>query len=131
MSRVLVVEDDSNLRNLVARVLSNCGYTVYVAAGGVEALAIAGNPHAVIDAVITDVVMAGMNGRELVEKLVESRPGIGSLLMSGYTDDDILRRGVLHGETAFLQKPFTPDQLARKVRAVLDRALVNSVILKV
>jgi two-component system, cell cycle sensor histidine kinase and response regulator CckA len=71
--------------------------------------------------------MPGMNGREILEKIVESRPGVGSLLMSGYTDDDVLRRGVLHGDTAFLQKPFTGDQLARKVRAVLDRAIVESV----
>jgi two-component system cell cycle sensor histidine kinase/response regulator CckA len=97
-----------------------------VAASGVEALAIPGDPTKSIDAVITDVVMPGMNGRELVEKLVEARPGIGFLFMSGYTDDDVLRRGVVHGETAFLQKPFTPDQLARKVRAVLDRATIDS-----
>jgi two-component system, cell cycle sensor histidine kinase and response regulator CckA len=119
---VLVVEDDLNLRGLAARVLRNCGYTVYVAGGGVEALTIALDPKTLIDAVVTDVVMPGMNGRELVEKLIESRPGIRSLLMSGYTDDDILRRGVFHGETAFLQKPFTPEQLARKVRGVLDRS---------
>ena len=124
---ILLVEDDSNLRYLVARVLRGCGYTIYVAASGIEALAIAGDPTKSIDAVITDVVMPGMNGRELVEKLVEARPGIGFLFMSGYTDDDVLRRGVLHGETAFLQKPFTPDQLARKVRAVLDRATIDSV----
>jgi two-component system, cell cycle sensor histidine kinase and response regulator CckA len=71
-----------------------------------------------------------MNGRQLIEKLLESHPGIGVLLMSGYTDDEVLRRGVLHGETAFLQKPFTPDQLLRKVRVVLDRALIASVALK-
>jgi PAS domain S-box-containing protein len=118
---LLVVEDDTNLRGLVERVLKNCGYTVYAADGGPEALAIARNPELVIDAVITDVVMPGMNGRQLVERLIESRPELGSLLMSGYTDDDVLRRGVLQGETAFLQKPFTPEQLARKVRAVLDR----------
>ena len=123
---ILLVEDDSNLRYLVARVLRGCGYTMYVASSGIEALAIAGDPTKLIDAVITDVVMPGMNGRELVEKLVETRPGIGFLFMSGYTDDDVLRRGVLHGETAFLQKPFTPDQLARKVRAVLDRATIDS-----
>jgi len=118
---LLVVEDDTSLRGLVERVLKNCGYTVYAADGGAEALAIARNPQLLIDAVITDVVMPGMNGRELVERLVKSRPDLGSLLMSGYTDDDVLRRGVLKGETAFLQKPFTPEQLARKVRAVLDR----------
>jgi two-component system cell cycle sensor histidine kinase/response regulator CckA len=119
---VLVVEDDANVRGLAARVLRKCGYTVYVAGGGSEALTIALDPETLIDAVVTDVVMPGMNGRELVEKLIESRPGMRSLLMSGYTDDDILRRGVLHGETAFLQKPFTPEQLARKLRGVLDRS---------
>jgi two-component system cell cycle sensor histidine kinase/response regulator CckA len=123
---ILLVEDDSNLRALVARVLKSRGYTVHVAASGVEALLIASDPAILLDAVITDVVMPGMNGRELVEKLLESRPEMGSLLMSGYTDDDVLRRGVLQGETAFLQKPFTPDQLARKVRAVLDRAIVDT-----
>ena len=123
---ILLVEDDSNLRALVARVLKSRGYTVHVAASGIEALVIASDPATLLDAVITDVVMPGMNGRELVEKLLESRPEMGSLLMSGYTDDDVLRRGVLQGETAFLQKPFTPDQLARKVRAVLDRAIVDT-----
>ena len=123
---VLLVEDDTNLRYLVARVLRGCGYTILVAASGAEALAIAGDPNKSIDAVITDVVMPGMNGRELVEKLVAARPGIGFLFMSGYTDDDVLRRGVLHGESAFLQKPFTPDQLARKVRGVIDRSTVGS-----
>jgi two-component system cell cycle sensor histidine kinase/response regulator CckA len=92
----------------------------------VEALAIASTPHTPIDAVLTDVVMPGMNGRELVEKLIELRPEIGILLMSGYTDDDVLRRGVLQGERAFIQKPFTGDQLARKVRAVLDRTTTVS-----
>jgi len=123
---ILLVEDDANLRALVARVLKGRGYTVHVASSGVEALLIASDPATVLDAVITDVVMPGINGRELVEQLIASRPDMGSLLMSGYTDDDVLRRGVLHGETAFLQKPFTPDQLARKVRAVLDRAIVDA-----
>ena len=123
---ILLVEDDSNLQALVARVLKSRGYQVYVADSGVQALVIASDQATLLDAVITDVVMPGMNGRELVEKLLESRPEMGSLLMSGYTDDDVLRRGVLHGETAFLQKPFTPDQLARKVRAVLDRAIVDT-----
>ncbi len=123
---ILLVEDDTNLRSLVARVLTRRGYTVHAAPSGVEALIIASDPAIVLDAVITDVVLPGINGRELVEKLMVSRPDIGYLLMSGYTDDDVLRRGVLHGETAFLQKPFTPDQLARKLRAVLDRATVDA-----
>jgi PAS domain S-box-containing protein len=124
---LLLVEDDTNLRSLVARVLMRCGYTVYVAAGGEQAVAIASDPEMVIDAVITDVVMPGMNGRELVEKLALLRPEMGALLMSGYTDDDVLRRGVLHGETTFLQKPFTPEQLAQKVREVLDRSILATV----
>jgi PAS domain S-box-containing protein len=123
---ILLVEDDSNLRALVARVLRSRGYTVHIADGGIEALVVASDPATLLDAVITDVVMPGMNGREVVEKLLESRPEMGSLLMSGYTDDDVLRRGVLHGETAFLQKPFTPDQLARKIRTVLDRATIDT-----
>jgi len=123
--KILLVEDDDNLRGLVARVLRKCGYSVIVAGGGLEALALVSDPKTQIDGVITDVVMPGMNGRELVDKLVESRPQIASLLMSGYTDDEVLRRGVLHGDMAFLQKPFTPDQLARKVRDVLDHAVVT------
>jgi PAS domain S-box-containing protein len=124
---ILLVEDDANLRSLVARVLMRSGYTVYVAGGGEEAVAIASDPEMVIDAVITDVVMPGMNGRELVEQLAILRPEMGALLMSGYTDDDVLRRGVLQGETTFLQKPFTPEQLARKVREVLDRSILSTV----
>jgi len=121
--KILLVEDDDNLRGLVARVLKKCGYSVIVAGGGLEALTLVSDPEIHIDGVITDVVMPGMNGRELVDKLIESRPHIASLLMSGYTDDEVLRRGVLHGDMAFLQKPFTPDQLARKVRDVLDHAI--------
>jgi len=65
--------------------------------------------------------MPEMNGRELVERLAAFRPDLKVLFMSGYTDDDVLRRGVLHGEAAFLQKPFTPEQLGRNIRDVLDR----------
>jgi two-component system, cell cycle sensor histidine kinase and response regulator CckA len=61
-----------------------------------------------------------MNGSHLVEKVLEARPGIRVLFMSGYTDDEVMRRGVIEGQTAFLQKPFTPDLLAHKVRGVLD-----------
>ncbi len=123
---ILLVEDDANLRSLVARVLSGRGYKVHVADTGVAGLAIASDPLIRIDAVITDVVMPGMNGRELIEKLLEANPGLGCLFMSGYTDDEILRRGVSRGEAAFLQKPFTPDQLAQSIRSVLDHTVVDT-----
>jgi two-component system cell cycle sensor histidine kinase/response regulator CckA len=117
---ILLVEDDPKLRVLAVRVLKKYGYEVLVADCGSEALAIASNPETLIDAVVTDVVMPGINGRQLVEKLLESRPALPALLMSGYADDEVLRRGVMQGDREFLQKPFTPEQLARKVRAVLD-----------
>jgi two-component system, cell cycle sensor histidine kinase and response regulator CckA len=117
---VLLVEDDANLRTLATRVLQRCGYTVLVAAGGAEALAIAADQRTRLDLVVSDVVMPDMNGREVVERLLDYRPGIAYLLMSGYTDDDVILEGTLHGEMPFLQKPFTPAQLAQKVRHVLE-----------
>ena len=76
-----------------------------------------------IHLVLTDVVMPGMGGRELVKQITSKRPGVKTLYMSGYTDDAIVRHGILHQEAVFLQKPFTPATLARKVRLVLDREL--------
>jgi two-component system cell cycle sensor histidine kinase/response regulator CckA len=118
---ILVVEDDSALRALSARVLEANGYTVLLARNGIEALAIASGHEGQIDMVATDVVMPKMNGRPLVEKLLEGRKGMRVLFMSGYTDDEVMRRGVIDGRTAFLQKPFTPGQFAKKVREVLDQ----------
>ena len=118
---VLIVEDDASLRALSARILEGNGYTVLLARNGLEALAIAGGHDGHIDLVASDVVMPKMNGRPLVEKLLESRPEMRVLFMSGYTDDEVMRRGVIDGRTAFLQKPFTPAQFAKKVRDVLDQ----------
>jgi two-component system cell cycle sensor histidine kinase/response regulator CckA len=118
---VLIVEDDASLRALSARILEGKGYTVLLARNGLEALAIAGGHDGIIDLVASDVVMPKMNGRPLVEKLLESRKGMSVLFMSGYTDDEVMRRGVIDGRTAFLQKPFTPAQFAKKVRDVLDQ----------
>jgi two-component system cell cycle sensor histidine kinase/response regulator CckA len=118
---VLIVEDDAALRALSARILEGNGYTVLLARNGLEALAIAAGHVGPIDLVATDVVMPKMNGRPLVEKLLETREHMGVLFMSGYTDDEVMRRGVIDGGTAFLQKPFTPAQFARKVRHVLDQ----------
>ena len=118
---VLIVEDDASLRALSARILEGNGYTVLLARNGLEALAIASGHSGHIDLVASDVVMPKMNGRPLVEKLLETRTEMSVLFMSGYTDDEVMRRGVIDGRTAFLQKPFTPAQFAKKVREVLDQ----------
>jgi CheY-like chemotaxis protein len=117
---VLLAEDDEAIRTLGARVLGALGYNVLVARTGGEALRIVAEHKGQIDLIATDVVMPEMNGSQLVERVLEARPGIRVLFMSGYTDDEVMRRGVIDGQTAFLQKPFTPDLLAHKVREVLD-----------
>jgi CheY-like chemotaxis protein len=117
---ILLAEDDEALRALGARVLGSLGYRVLVARTGKEALQIVADYTGSIDLIATDVVMPEMNGSQLVEKVLEARPDIRVLFMSGYTDDEVMRRGVIDGQTAFLQKPFTPDLLAFKVREVLD-----------
>jgi len=118
---VLIVEDDASLRALAARVLEASGYKVLLARNGVEALALCAGYDGRIDLVASDVVMPEMSGRPLVEKLAETRAETRVLFMSGYTDDDVMRRGVLDGRTAFIQKPFTATQFATKVRDVLDQ----------
>ena len=117
---VLLAEDDEAIRTLGSRVLGALGYNVLVARTGGEALRIVAEYAGRIDLIATDVVMPEMNGSQLVERVLEARPGIRVLFMSGYTDDEVVRRGVIEGQTAFLQKPFTPDLLAHKVREVLD-----------
>ena len=117
---VLLAEDDEAIRTLGARVLGTLGYNVLVARTGGEALRIVAEYKGKIDLIATDVVMPEMNGSQLVERVLEARPGIRVLFMSGYTDDEVMRRGVIDGQTAFLQKPFTPDLLAHRVREVLD-----------
>ena len=117
---VLLAEDDEALRALGARVLVALGYKVLVARTGSEALRIVADHQGPIDLIATDVVMPEMNGSQLVERVLEARPDIRVLFMSGYTDDEVMRRGVIDGQTAFLQKPFTPDLLAQKIREVLD-----------
>jgi len=118
---VLIVEDDASLRALAARVLEASGYKVLLARNGVEALALCAGYEGKIHLVASDVVMPEMSGRPLVEKLAETRAETKVLFMSGYTDDDVMRRGVLDGRAAFLQKPFTATQFATKVRDVLDQ----------
>jgi signal transduction histidine kinase len=117
---ILIVEDETAVRRMAARALAAQGYAILEAENGAEALEVlarGGNP---IDLVLTDVVMPLVNGRELGERLSVERPGLRVLFMSGYTDDDIVRRGLLRPGSPFLQKPFMPGDLSRKVREVLD-----------
>jgi CheY-like chemotaxis protein len=96
------------------------GYTVVVAAQGSDALTICADATRRIDLLVTDVIMSGMSGPELVERLASLRPGLKVLYISGYSRGDAMPRSRLHSGNAFLQKPFTGELLARKVREVLD-----------
>jgi CheY-like chemotaxis protein len=102
-------------------VLQSYGYQVLEARDGAEAQQIAQQNGHFLHLMLTDVVMPGISGLELARRLAPLRPKMKVLFMSGYTDDAIVRRGVLSPDAAFLQKPFTPDALARRVREVLDQ----------
>ncbi len=117
---VLVVEDEPPLRELAARVLAAAGYTVLQAGNGPEALALIARHDDPVHLVFTDVVMPGMNGRELVARLSVLRPAMRVLYTSGYTEDAILRHGVLDDPRRFLSKPYTPAVLRRRIREALD-----------
>ncbi len=117
---ILLVEDEDAVRSLARRILERQGYTVLEARHGRDALRIAKGHDGALDLVITDVVMPEMSGSELARRLAAQRPGVPLLYMSGYTDDEIIRRGVLDPGMAFLEKPFTSGSLVRKVREILD-----------
>ena len=120
---VLVAEDEDAVRQIIERALQARGYRVMVARNGSEALALAGRHAGQIDLLVTDVVMPDMNGRVLSQRLMDVRPAIKTLYLSGYTDDAILHHGVLQEGVAFLQKPFSLGALARKVRDVIEARL--------
>jgi CheY-like chemotaxis protein len=118
---ILLVEDDPAVRQLTERILATAGYRVLVGVDGEDALRVAG-AHADIDVLVTDVIMPGMNGQQLADRLTDQRPGLPVIFTSAYT------RGVLThtGDdrvVAFLDKPFTAAALTEKVRSVLDRRL--------
>ena len=118
---VLLAEDDPAVRSVVADVLGQRGYRVLRAPDGQAALEMARAHAGAIQLLVTDVVMPGMTGRELADALAAERPGLRTVYMSGYTDDAVIRHGVLQEGMAYLQKPFAPDALVAKVREVLDR----------
>lgn len=117
---VLVVEDQEPVLRLTRRVLEMQGYAVLAATDGPEALEVAQHHAGTIHILVTDVVMPGMSGREVGRRLAVARPGMRVLYLSGYADDSIVRHGVLEPGLAFLQKPFTPEALSRRVRELLD-----------
>jgi two-component system, cell cycle sensor histidine kinase and response regulator CckA len=117
---ILLTEDDTALRVLARVALVRLGYQVLEAADADEALLLAARYSGPIHLLLTDVVMPKVSGRELAERLAAVRPDTRVLFMSGYTDDTVVRHGVLAAGIAFLQKPITPQSLARKVREVLD-----------
>ncbi len=119
---ILLVEDSPDVRRFTMRLLQSLGYRVLEAGNGAEALALVDRFADPIHLLLTDVVMPEMSGREVAEKLVALRPTLRVLYMSGYTDNAIVHRGVLDEGMQFIPKPFRPEELAVKVRAVLDMA---------
>jgi PAS domain S-box-containing protein len=117
---VLLVEDDDRVRALVANMLKKNGYKVLLASAGDQALEIAARHHGRIHLLLTDVMMPGLNGRILSERLTAARPDTRVLYMSGYSDDAILRRGVKSAAAYFIQKPFSVEALANKIRETLS-----------
>ena len=117
---ILLVEDEEGVRRLARLVLESHGYTVIEASNGAQAMEAARAHRGPIHLVVTDVVMPQMSGSKLAQHLHGTHPGAKVLFMSGYTDDAVVRHGVIEAEAAFLQKPFAPHALAQKVRDVLD-----------
>ena len=115
-----MVEDEEAVRLLNRIILQGKGYSVLEAADGVEALRAAERHEGPIHLLMTDVVMPGMGGRDLAERLTVLRPGLKVLFLSGYTDDAVVRHGVLQANVNFLQKPYSPAVLSKKIREVLD-----------
>ena len=122
---ILIVEDAPAVRGIMRQVLMRLGYQVLEAHDGESAIALSAKHNGTIDLLLTDVIMPRMGGRVLADEIAKQRPGIRVLYVSGYTDDAIVRHGVLEPGVHYLEKPFTPDTLAQKVRGVLENAAVS------
>jgi PAS domain S-box-containing protein len=117
---ILLVEDEDAVRNLTRRLLENGGYTVLQASDAESAMEVADSHPGRLDMLLTDVVMPGLSGPELARRLLTSRPRLRVLYVSGYPDEAMASQGLLEPDASFLQKPFTPETLARRVREILD-----------
>jgi CheY-like chemotaxis protein len=123
---VLLVEDEDVVRSLAQKILEQSGYKVLAASRGAEAITLCRQRTEPIHLLLTDVVMPETSGKEVADRVTELLPGLRVLFMSGYTDEAIVHHGVLDMNIEFIQKPFTPAALVRKVREVLDSELVTS-----
>ena len=127
MGTVLLVEDEESILRMAELMLRHLGYGVLAASGPREALRLATGHPGEIRLLLTDVVMPGMNGRDLAERLLEVHPNLRVLFTSGYPADHLAPHGVVDQGVSFLQKPFTLQALAAKVRSLLDRGEGGSV----
>jgi len=118
---ILVVDDDPSVLQVASKVLRRGGYEVVEAGSGEAALDVAEQNDGQLDLLLTDVVMPGMSGRELAERLAERYPDVRLLFMSAYTEDEVILQGVRVAEVNFISKPFTVEGLRAKVREVLDQ----------
>ena len=117
---VIVADDEEGVRSWISRVLQYCGYTVLEARDGTEALRLWAEHAAIIRLVLTDLVMPGLDGKAVGERIAAEAPQVPILYMSAYTEDEIVRRQLLAPTGALLQKPFSAERLAQRVRAALD-----------
>jgi CheY-like chemotaxis protein len=117
---ILVVEDDNTVRDMIVDILTQCGYTVYVAKSGKKCLTIWEKKSSAVDLLVTDVVMPGMSGNELAKRLSQSKPGLKVLLMSGYSLSVVSQYEKNGNDISFIQKPFNATDLTIKIREILD-----------
>jgi two-component system cell cycle sensor histidine kinase/response regulator CckA len=126
METVLIVEDDETVRAIAARTLRRQGYVVLEARDGDAAIALASSYPESIDLLLCDAIMPGMGGAEVVREMLAIRPGLTAVYMSGYTSDEVVRSGIVAETVAFIQKPFSPGELAASVRKALDSRSAES-----
>lgn len=117
---VLLVEDSDVVRDVVAKMLEGGGLTVLRASGGEEALALARREDAPIDLLLTDIAMPSMNGVELADRLERERPEVRILFMTGYAEEAVVNEGILGKRRECIGKPFTPEQITKRVRKILS-----------
>ena len=116
---MLLVEDEPAVRHMTSRALQDFGFGVVEASGGHQALGVIERSDGAIDLLITDVILPGMDGAELARRATELQPQLSVLFISGYTDEEIVRRGLLEAGRPFLQKPFTPEALVNQIAEVM------------